>query len=188
MLINVVNMVDMLDNVDLVNKLWTWWASGGLWAGRQETAAGQAALPTGSQARESHVLHGFNDPASSSETRSGWPGLVWSSSQTQPPVLPSSPGAGAGLCLPLDHPPGLLEITFEMTMTTKTNKNNAKTTKDRSLASSIFIPTKGRPSPLLYNQPIEKKLRTKKLQTRTIKTKQNKRLKKPLVKKVGETI
>ena len=118
MMNNIVNMVDMLDNVDLVNKLWTWWASGGLWAGRQETAAGQAALPTGSQARESHVLHGFNDPASSSETKSGWPGLVWSSSQTQPPVLPSSPGAGAGLCLPLDHPPGLLEITFEMTMTT----------------------------------------------------------------------
>ena len=118
MMNNIVNMVDMLDNVDLVNKLWTWWASGGLWAGRQETAAGQAALPTGSQARESHVLHGFNDPASSSETKSGWPGLVWSSRHTPPPVLPSSPGAGAGLCLPRDHLPGLLEITFEMTMTT----------------------------------------------------------------------
>ena len=82
---NIVNMVDLLDNVDLVNKLWTWWASGGLWAGRQETAAGQAALPTGSQARESHVLHGFNDPASSS--RPGAAGLVWSGPPAKPNLL-----------------------------------------------------------------------------------------------------
>ena len=85
---NIVNMVNNVVNmVDLVNKLWTWWASGGLWAGRQETAAGQAALPTGSQARESHVLHGFNDPASSSETTSGWPGLVWSGPPAKPNLL-----------------------------------------------------------------------------------------------------
>ena len=103
---NVVNMVDMLDMVDLVNKLWTWWASGGLWAGRQETAAGQAALPTGSQARESHVLHGFNDPASSSETTSGWPGLVWSGPPAKPNLLSFLPHQVLELAsLPTSRPP-----------------------------------------------------------------------------------
>ena len=100
--------------VDMVGKWWTvgWEARNGGWASSAAYWLASERVPC--FARVQRPRQQFGD-----QERLAWSGLVWSSSQTQPPVLPSSPGAGAGLCLPLDHPPGLLEITFEMTMTTK---------------------------------------------------------------------
>ena len=68
-------------------------------------------------------------------------GLVWSGLVLQPNPT-SCPSFltrcwSWPLCLPLDHPPGLFEITFEMTMTTNKEKNPKRQTIPEQLRTEV---------------------------------------------------
>ena len=157
--------------VDMVGKWWTvgWEARNGGWASSAAYWLASERVPCFARVQRPRQQFGDHE-------RLAWSGLVWSSSQTQPPVLPSSPGAGAGLCLPLDHSPGLFEITFEMTMTTNKEKNPNRQTIPEQLRTEVWplqssYPLKGGHLHYYVTSQLKKTQNIRTMKTKQIKIK-----------------